>query len=241
MSKKKLSKEEQAIIKTLIIDNGSQYLGKVHQHVEEAAKEHGLENSQHQVQKISVEDLKSAYDKGDPGVLKGFDYVISSGSPKNRKYDTKLHKFVAENLDKKATFLGVCHGAQQYAVSQGAELKKGDYMHRGKREASVNKEYHSHDALKDVVSEKGSMEHHGHHQNYVPKGKEGSKLEIIAEGTAKSGEKFVEMFKAKGKDHYGIQAHPEKGEGKVIKNLFKEALKKTGYDGKNLEQKYAKT
>ena len=74
-------------MRTLIIDNGSQYLGKIQDHVNAAADEQGID---HEVVRLSVNDLQAAYDKGDTGVVKGFGYVISSGSGKYRKIDTEL-------------------------------------------------------------------------------------------------------------------------------------------------------
>jgi len=59
----------------------------------------------------------------------------------------------------------------------------------------------------------------------LPSGKTGNRLEVIAEAEHK-GEKFVEMYKIRGKEHYGVQFHPEKGKGEVIKNLFNRAAKK---------------
>jgi hypothetical protein len=44
----KLSDKEKAIISTLIIDNGSQYLNKIDEHVKDAAKKRGVERSKPQ-------------------------------------------------------------------------------------------------------------------------------------------------------------------------------------------------
>jgi len=208
-------------MRTLFIDNDSKYSGKIVKHVKDAAKEQGIK---HETVRLNVDELQEAYKKGDAGVVQGFDYVISSGSGKYRKDDAKMHEFVADNIGD-ATFLGVCHGAQQYAVAQGAELKKTDYMHRGKRKSTVKKKH----PVVEEIAEEGSMENYGHHKWYIPSKKVGSRLEVIAESKSKhTGEKFVEMFKVRGKEQYGVQFHPEKGKGEVIKKLFRSAADKKG-------------
>ena len=126
----------QRVMRTLLIDSGSQYVSKIKKHVITAAEEQGVK---HELTSLSIADLQKAYDKGDASVVQGFDYVISSGSGKYRKSDAEMHRFVSEYIDKDATFLGVCHGAQQYAVAQGAKLEKTDYMHRGKRKSKRTK------------------------------------------------------------------------------------------------------
>jgi|TARA_B100001964_G_scaffold2977_1_gene3341 GMP synthase-like glutamine amidotransferase len=123
-------------MRTLIVDNGSQYVGKIKQHVEDEAKEQGID---HKVATITVEQLKEAYDSNNTDIFRGVNYVISSGSPKRRKYDTELHAFIESNLDANAVFLGVCHGAQQYAQAHGATVENTRHMHRGER--SKNKKW----------------------------------------------------------------------------------------------------
>jgi anthranilate/para-aminobenzoate synthase component II len=213
------------VMRTLIIDNGSKYVGKIRKHVEDAAKE---QNINHETQTITTKQLKDAYDSKDTDIFKGTHYVISSGSPKRRQYDTELHRFIADNLDDNAVFLGVCHGAQQYAEAHGATLKNAKYMHRGKREAIVRRKHETNPVLENTVKD-GSMQTVGHHQYYIEKGDLGSDLEEIATATSKHTKKdFVEMYKRKGKEHYGVQFHPEEGDGRVIWNLFKRAYEKSG-------------
>ena len=208
-------------MKVLIIDNGSKGVDKVHEHIDDAAKEYEVESND--VKRVTVEDLKEAYDTGDTEFVKGFDYILSSGSGKQRKYDSELHKFVADNADPDAVYLGICHGAQQMAVAHDAELKNSGQMHRGQRESTVTAH---HKSLEGVATDE-KMTHHAHHQYYIPTEKAGTKLEVIAETQSEhTGENFVEMYKVLGKDYFGIQSHPEKGEGKVIKNLYKLAHEK---------------
>jgi len=218
-----MPKKSSKVMRTLIIDNGSKYLSKVNAHVKAAAKEQGIK---HKVTRMGIDELQAAYDAGNAGVVKGFDYVISSGSGKYRKSDTKMHEFVADNIGD-ATFLGVCHGAQQYAVAHGAELKKGDYMHHGQRNSKIK----SKNSLVDDIAEGGEMTNYGHHKWFLPSKKAGSKLEIIAEAESPTGERFVEMYRVKGKEHYGVQFHPEQGKGEIIKRLFEKAAKKEGIPG----------
>jgi len=223
-------------MRTLIIDNESEYLNKISGHVGAAAKEDGTEN---EVVRLNVKELQKAYNKGDAGVVKGFGYVISSGSGKYRKIDKELHKFVADNVDEDATVLGVCHGAQQYAEAHGSNLVKNKYMHRGRRDSRIVGD----SSVIEGIADNGKMTNYGHHKWYIPVDQVGSELEVIAESKSKhTGEKFVEMFKRKGKEHYGVQFHPEKGDGSVIKNLFRKAAKKKGitgsYEGK--PQEYSK-
>jgi len=231
---KKLSEKEQQIMKTLILDNSSEYVTKVREHIEEEGKK---TLGDHHVAKISPEkfyqDMNNPKKRGEmKDYVKSFDYIVSSGSDKHRKYDVKIHKFIGEYANPKAVFLGVCHGAQQYAQSQGAEYVKGDKMHRGRRKSDVKETYHEHHALKEVPIENGQMEHHGHHKWYIPTENVGDNLEVIAEakiGDDPNGPKFVEMYKAKDKEHYGVQAHPEKDKGQIIRNLFRHAAERAGY------------
>ena len=51
----------------------------------------------------------------------------------------ELHAFIESNLDANAVFLGVCHGAQQYAQAHGATVENTRHMHRGER--SKNKKW----------------------------------------------------------------------------------------------------
>jgi len=229
--KNKLSEKEQQIMKTLILDNSSEYVTKVKEHIEnEGEKTLG----KHHVAKISPEEfykaIKDPKKKGEMAdYVKSFNYIVSSGSDKHRKYDVKIHKFIGEQANPKAVFLGVCHGAQQYAQSQEVEYVKGDQMHRGRRKSDVKETYHKHHALEGVPIENGQMEHHGHHKWYIPAENVGDNLEVIAEAKIGDGPKFVEMYKAKDKEHYGIQAHPEKDKGQIVRNLFRHAAKRAGY------------
>ncbi|MBD3164277.1 hypothetical protein GF323_03690 [Candidatus Woesearchaeota archaeon] len=230
---KKTAKNTEAAMRTLIIDNGSQYLKKIEEHVNTAASEKNIDK--HEVVRLSPSEVQDMYNK-DKQFLNRFNYVISSGSSKYSKADTEFHNDLKEKLsDSDSTFLGVCHGAQQYATSHGAELKKGEYMHQGKRESRVVK---YHDSLKGIHNE-GKISQYGHHKWFVPNNNKASNLEIIAEGETKSGEKFVEMYKVKGKEHYGVQFHPEKGDGKVIKNLFEQAYRRNMKDNSVKEYKNA--
>ena len=91
-------------------------------------------------------------------------------------------------------------------------------MHSGERRARVRSEHENHTALEGVV-ENGSMQTSGHHQYYIEKDELGGDLEEIATATSEHTKKdFVEMYQRRGKEHYGVQFHPERGDGRVIKN-----------------------
>jgi anthranilate/para-aminobenzoate synthase component II len=157
--------------------------------------------------------------------IKGFQYIVSSGSPRLAKYDQKMHEKISDAASD-AVFLGVCHGAQQLASAYGAKLKKTKHTHQGKRGADVNEAHLENPAL-EGTHEGGHMENYGHHKWYIPVDQAGSNLEVIAESESpKTKDKFVEMFKLSGKDHYGAQFHPEKGDGELIFNTFGLAHKK---------------
>lgn len=240
---KKLTKKEQEIVRTLLLDNTSQYATKIKEHIEKEADKNNL--GEYKVEKITPEQFYKQMKENREEMadyVRNFGFITTTGSKKYRKYDAEIHKFIAENADPEAVVLGVCHGAQQYAVAHEAKLKKTENMQQGKRKSKVRKKYHGHDVLKEVPIEKGEMEHYGHHKWYIPSEDVGDNLEIIAEAEFKNGEKFVEMYKVKEKDHFGIQAHPEKGNGEIIRNLFKQALKKKGYlvEDKYLEERYAR-
>ena len=228
---KKLSEKEQQIMRTLVLDNSSAYVTKVREHIDKEGKK---TLGEHRVEKISPEkfyqDMNNPETRGQMAdYVKSFNYIVSSGSHKHRKYDAEIHKFIGEQANPKAVFLGVCHGAQQYAKAQGVDYVKGDKMHRGKRKSAVKEDYHKHHALEGVPIENGQMEHHGHHKWYMPVENVGNNLEVIAEAKSDTGERFVEMYKVKGKEHYGIQAHPEKDNGQIIRNLFRHAARRAGY------------
>ena len=231
---KKLSETEQQIMRTLILDNSSEYVTEVRKHIKNEGKK---TLGDHHVEKISPEKfyraMKNPKTQGEMAdYVKSFDYIVSSGSNKHRKYDVKIHKFIGEQANPKAVFLGVCHGAQQYAQSQGVEYVKGDKMQRGRRKSDVKETYHTHHALEGVPIKNGQMEHHGHHKWYIPTENVGDNLEVIAEakiGEGPDGPKFVEMYKAKDKEHYGIQSHPEKDNGQIVRNLFRHAAERAGY------------
>lgn len=213
-------------MRTLIVDNGSKYVGKIESHVNSEANEQGIE---HEVVRLSVDKLQEAYNKGDTGVVKGFGYIISSGSGKYRKIDAEIHKFISDNKDPGSVYLGVCHGGQQTAVAHGAKLKKTKHMHRGNRESTIV----SGDSVLEDSASDGKMTNYGHHKWYLPVEEAGSQLEVIAESQSEhTGEKFVEMYKIKGKDEYGTAFHPEKGKGEVIRGLFRKAYQKQGIVGK---------
>jgi len=233
---KKLSPQEEGVMRTLIIDNGSQYLNGIEDHVKEAA---GKSEGNHKIERITIKDLKELYDKGEgpfAEYISGFKYIISSGSKDLRKYDKKIHGAIAKHAHD-SVFLGVCHGAQQYASGAAEiELAKSDHMYHGKRDSKVKK-HANNPALENVPladvegEDTKSMSSYGHHKYYIPSEAAASKLEIIAEsehakGHSEEGKKFVEMYKAKGKDHFGVQSHPEKGDGAIIKNLFQLAYEK---------------
>lgn len=232
----KKSAEVQKAMRTLIIDNGSKYLNEIEDHVNAAAKEQGTEN---EVVRLSIDKLQEAYKKGNAEVVQGYDYVISSGSGKYRKYDTEMHEFIANNLGEDSVFLGVCHGAQQYAQAHGAKLKKTEHMHHGNRKSKVNESKDNvSDPVREDIAQEGEMTGYGHHKWYIPVNEAGSNLEVIAEAESKhTGEKFVEMYKVIGKDHYGVQYHPEKGDGSIIKTLFKKAAEKKGSVGEEYQAK----
>ena len=217
---KKLPKNTDKVMRTLVIHNGSEYTKKIEDHVKSAGTGKSTETK-----RLTPDEVQSMYKK-DNDFLNKFDYIVSTGSPNYSKKDTEFHADLKQRLESSdATFLGVCHGAQQYAVAHGAELKKGDEMHQGTRESKVVK---YNDSLKGAEGE-GKIKQYGHHKWFVPNNGQASNLEVIAEGETKSGEKFVEMYKVKGKEHYGVQFHPEKGDGHIIKNLFNKAYeKKTG-------------
>lgn len=216
------NKSKAPLYRTVVIDNGTKYMGRLKEQVIDAARNEGV-NDNHELVTIDVKDLQEAYKKGDAGILKGANYVISSGSGKYRKIDAELHKFVDENMKKDATFLGVCHGAQQYAIANGAELKKTDYFHKGTRRSKIN---NYHPALEGSV-EDGQIKTYGNHKWILPSKSAGSNLEIIAESDSPTGEKFIEMYGVKGKkNRFGAQFHPEMGKSKVIGNLFRSAIGK---------------
>jgi anthranilate/para-aminobenzoate synthase component II len=224
-------------IRTLILNSGSRYIDKVQKHIDDEVRKSKISN--HELERITPEQFYQAM-RENPGkmaeYIRGFDYIVSSGSPHQRKYDTAIHKFIADNKDARSVFLGICHGAQQYAIAHGAKLKKTDYMHRGQREARVSKKHHKNPVLKGTVSE-GKMNNYAHHQYYIPLSEAGD-LEVIAEAKSHAtGEKFVEMYKVRGQENYGVQFHPEKGNGEIIKNLFRQAISKKVKD-KYLEFRY---
>ncbi len=111
------------------------------------------------------------------------------------------------------------------------------------REAKIKSGQENHIALEGVV-ENGSMQTSGHHQYYIEQGKLGNDLDEIATATSEYTKKdFVEMYQRKRKEHYGVQAHDENADGRIIKNLFRRAYAKSGIKGGGYEgttPKYSK-
>ena len=99
--------------------------------------------------------------------------------------------------------IGTCYGAEGIAAHHGAEVKRLKKYQKGKQE----------------IKYKGKKAHmHKSHRWGIPV--KGSKLEAIAtsEQVFDDGSKGMihEMFKVKGKKHYGVQGHGEAGAGKKI-------------------------
>ena len=112
---KKLSPQEKKVMRTLIIDNGSQYITDVENQINAAAET--LEVGDHRIERKGVREIKDMYDGDKAAFAKyigSFDYIISSGSKDLREYDKEVHGKISEHAKGKVV-LGVCHGAQQLA------------------------------------------------------------------------------------------------------------------------------
>jgi len=246
--KAKLSSKEADVMNTLFLNSGTYYKEKVLTHLGNAAGK-----VPHKIKEITPEEFyKSMRNDPDAGkkvdgaeftkqqlveYIGNLDYIVSSGSSKNRKYDTKIHEFIKDHKRDDAVFLGICHGAQQMALAHKATLTKGKEAIRGKRKSKIMK--YDEDLMGiesgegDITSGKQIYDF-GHHWHYMNTKDIGSDLEILAQvkhekGHQDQGKSFVEMYRVKDKYIYGTQTHPERGDGQLIKNLFGKAYEnKTG-------------
>ena len=229
---KKSSKKAQHTVNTFLLNNSSKWASKVGDQIGEAATENNVDYVKKEM--TPEKFYEHMNDKNKKKVLikslKKTDYFGSTGAKEIRKYDIEIQKFVNKYLNPKAVSLGICHGHQIGIEAEEGYVhrpKKGK-MHHGERDSIVHKQYHDDPALEGVeINDKNKMRTFGYHQHYGPVDKIGPNLEVIAEGTSNTGEKFVEMYKHKNReDHYGIQFHDEKRGGKIIKNLFRHAYNK---------------
>lgn len=179
--------------KVLVVNNGTQYMGELHEKVKTHAKERA------DVDTVNLKDVKNMKN------LHEYAAIILSGST-HRGYKNTAHQYVLDNANKDAYILGICHGHQSLAYLHGGKVENLGTYTKGHKEVDIVKD-------DEVIGPKGKVTMYKVHKYGVTD--VGSELETIAESTVKDADgksrKIVEAYKHKSKNIYGIQGHPEKG------------------------------
>ena len=127
-------------------------------------------------------ELTSIFDP--PRDLSSFKYVVITGtSIQDMEYKKHMDKWSEEIKEFPGKLLGICAGMQVLAASHNIKLKK--CLSIGVKEVEINNK---------------RIKVYDLHQYSV---KENEKIEVLAK------HKCIEIFKVKGREHYGIAFHPE--------------------------------
>jgi GMP synthase-like glutamine amidotransferase len=191
---KKISK------KVLIVDYGSKSAENIANMYKEHSQHSGIE---YVIEIKTEEDLLKLKGEGNGKALHDYHIIHQSGS-RVRNLGEEAAKYLMDNAHKDTYMIGTCHGAQEIAKYHKVESKKLKKHQKGKQEIKYGNQ---------------TRHIHKNHSWGIPVDSN-SKLETIAtsEQEFHKGEKgqIYEVFKVKGKNHYGIQGHGEQGVGKDI-------------------------
>jgi GMP synthase-like glutamine amidotransferase len=212
--------------KVLIVDYGS----KSAENLAKMYEQHGVRSGiEYKIEIKKEKDLLKLKEGGNGKQLHDYHIIHQSGS-RVRNLGEEAVKYLMENVHEDTYMIGTCHGAQEIAKHHGVESKKLKESQKGKQEINYD-------------GQKRSI--HKNHRWGIPVASN-SKLEVIATSEQEFHEggtgKIYEIFKVKGKNHYGIQGHGEQGIGK---DLMYELLDKLSTQQKpkkhSQEKKYNST